>query len=79
MPVLPIVEKLSHALHVTVNLNHQRKTMWQLLQRVRYFLVNVSPFPGGGISVFPYVLEVRMCQIRLPGTILVGWFKILEY
>ncbi|CAM4042628.1 Integrase core domain protein [Vibrio aerogenes CECT 7868] len=42
------IEKLWHALHETVTRNHQCKTMWQLLQRVRYFLDNVSPFPGGG-------------------------------
>ncbi|ASA55805.1 IS630 family transposase [Vibrio gazogenes] len=42
------IEKLWHALHETVTRNHQCKTMWQLLQRVRYFMDNVSPFPGSG-------------------------------
>ncbi|EMQ2878942.1 IS630 family transposase, partial [Vibrio navarrensis] len=42
------IEKLWHALHETVTRNHQCKAMWQLLKRVRYFMDNVSPFPGGG-------------------------------
>ncbi|ADV91969.1 IS630 family transposase [Vibrio vulnificus] len=42
------IEKLWHTLHETVTRNHQCKVMWQLLKRVRYFMDNVSPFPGGG-------------------------------
>jgi len=45
------IEKLWHALHETVTRNHQCKAMWQLLKRVRNFMDNVSPFPGGGHGV----------------------------
>ncbi len=41
------VSKLWHALHETVTRDHQCKEMWQLLKRVRNFMDNVSPFPGG--------------------------------
>ena len=33
---------------LTETRNHQCKAMWQLLKRVRYFMDNISPFPGGG-------------------------------
>lgn len=42
------IEKLWHALHETITRNHQCKTMWKLLQQVRHFMDNASPFPGGG-------------------------------
>jgi transposase len=45
------IEKLWHALHETVTRNHQCKTMWQLLGRVRHFMDRASPFPGGGHGV----------------------------
>ena len=41
------IEKLWHALHETVTRNHQCKAMWQLLKRVRHFMDNASPYPGG--------------------------------
>lgn len=50
-PRMNKIEKLWYALHETVTRNHQCKMMWQLLQllqRVRYFIDNVSPFPDGG-------------------------------
>ncbi len=45
------IDELWHALHETVTRNHQCKAMWQLLKRVRNFMDNVSPFPGGGHGV----------------------------
>lgn len=41
------VERLWQALHDTITRNHQCRTMWQLLQKVRHFMKTVSPFPGG--------------------------------
>ncbi len=40
-------ERLWQALHDTITRNHQCRTMWQLLQKVRHFMDTVSPFPGG--------------------------------
>lgn len=42
------IEKLWHALHETITRNHQCKAMWQLIQKVRYFMENASPYPGSG-------------------------------
>ena len=42
------IEKLWHALHETITRNHRCKNMQQLLQGVRGFLDNVSPYPGSG-------------------------------
>jgi transposase len=41
------IEKLWHALHETVTRHHQCKTLWRLMERVRYFMDSASPFPGG--------------------------------
>ncbi|WP_345335211.1 IS630 family transposase, partial [Ferrimonas pelagia] len=42
------IEHLWHALHETITRNHRCKHMWQLIRRVKYFMNNASPFPGGG-------------------------------
>ncbi|PAU23393.1 transposase [Escherichia coli] len=34
-------------LHETITRNHQCYSMWQLLKKVRHFMENVRPFPGG--------------------------------
>ncbi|MCQ1060075.1 IS630 family transposase, partial [Photobacterium sp. ZSDE20] len=31
--------------------NHKCSYMWQLLRQVKFFMDNVSPFPGGGHGV----------------------------
>lgn len=41
------VERLWLALHDTITRNHQYRSMWQLLKKVRHFMETVSPFPGG--------------------------------
>ncbi|MDF7680577.1 IS630 family transposase [Enterobacteriaceae bacterium ESL0689] len=41
------VERLWLALHDTITRNHQCRSMWQLLKKVRHFMETVSPFPGG--------------------------------
>ncbi|EHI0285979.1 IS630 family transposase, partial [Escherichia coli] len=41
------VERLWQALHDTITRNHQCRSMWQLLKKVRHFMETVSPFPGG--------------------------------
>ncbi|MBD2801061.1 IS630 family transposase, partial [Xenorhabdus sp. M] len=41
------VERLWQALHDTTMRNHQCRTMWQLLKKVRHFMATISPFPGG--------------------------------
>ena len=41
------VERLWQALHDTLTRNHQCRSMWQLLKKVRHFMETVSPFPGG--------------------------------
>ncbi|MEW5562632.1 IS630 family transposase [Enterobacter asburiae] len=41
------VERLWQALHDTITRNHQCRSMWQLLKKVRYFMTTTSPFPGG--------------------------------
>lgn len=40
------VELVWLALHETVTRNHQCRSMWQLLQKVKQFMATVSPFPG---------------------------------
>ncbi|ELX1003332.1 IS630 family transposase, partial [Escherichia coli] len=40
-------ERLWQALHDTITRNHQCRSMWQLLKKVRHFMETVSPFPGG--------------------------------
>lgn len=46
-PWINHVERLWQALHETITRNHQCRTMWQLLKKVRHFMATVSPFPGG--------------------------------
>ncbi|GDH29720.1 IS630 transposase [Escherichia coli] len=41
------VERLWQAFHDTITRNHQCRSMWQLLKKVRHFMETVSPFPGG--------------------------------
>ncbi|MBL2359271.1 IS630 family transposase, partial [Klebsiella pneumoniae] len=41
------VERLWQALHDPITRNHQCRTMWQLLKKVRHFMETASPFPGG--------------------------------
>lgn len=41
------VERLWQALHETITRNHQCRSMWQLLKKVRHFMNTVSLFPGG--------------------------------
>ncbi|MBP2850168.1 IS630 family transposase [Dickeya oryzae] len=40
------VERLWQALHDTITRNHQCRSMWQLLEKVRHFMASASPFPG---------------------------------
>lgn len=40
------VERLWQALHDTITRNHQCRSMWQLLKKVRHFMKTASPFPG---------------------------------
>lgn len=42
------IERLWLALHETITRNHQCRSMWQLLKKVRHFMTTASPFPGGG-------------------------------
>ncbi|AXD29645.1 helix-turn-helix domain-containing protein [Salmonella enterica] len=46
-PRMNHVERLWQALHDTITRNHQCRSMWQLLKKVRHFMETVSPFPGG--------------------------------
>lgn len=39
-------ERLWQALHDTITRNHQCRSMWQLLKKVRHFMEIASPFPG---------------------------------
>jgi transposase len=41
------VERLWQSLHDTITRNHQYRSMWQLLKKVRHFMETASPFPGG--------------------------------
>lgn len=41
------VERLWQALYDTITRNHQCRSMWQLMKKVRHFMETVSPFPGG--------------------------------
>ena len=41
------VERLWQALHDTITRNHQCRSMWQLLKKVRHFMETVSPFSRG--------------------------------
>lgn len=41
------IERLWLALHETITRNHQCRSMWQLLKKVRHFMKTASPFPGG--------------------------------
>ncbi|VXC82766.1 transposase [Enterobacterales bacterium 8AC] len=41
------VEWLWQALHETITHNHQCRTLWQLLKKVRHFMATACPFPGG--------------------------------
>lgn len=40
------VERLWQVLHDTITRNHQCRSMWQLLKKVRHFMETASPFPG---------------------------------
>lgn len=42
------IERLWLALHETITRNHQCRSMWQLLKKVRHFMTTASPFPGDG-------------------------------
>lgn len=46
-PWVNVIERLWNALHETITRNHRCKHMWQLLIKVRHFMDNVSPYPGG--------------------------------
>ncbi|EAA8743038.1 hypothetical protein G3145_004742 [Salmonella enterica subsp. enterica serovar Montevideo] len=39
--------RFSFAVNVSRNRNHQCRSMWPLLKKVRHFMETVSPFPGG--------------------------------
>nr|WP_255414977.1 transposase [Rahnella sikkimica] len=41
------VERLWQALHDTITRNHQCRSMWQQLKKVKHFMSTGSPFPGG--------------------------------
>ncbi len=47
-PWVNVIERLWHALHETVTRNHRCKYMWQLLRRVKAFMVSADTFPGNG-------------------------------
>lgn len=47
-PWINKIELLWHKLHETVTRNHQCRSIWSLLQRVRDCIDTVSPFPGSG-------------------------------
>lgn len=40
------VERLWQALHDTITRNHQCRSMWQILKKVRHFMEAVRSFPG---------------------------------
>ncbi len=44
------VERLWQALHDTITRNHQCRSMWQLLKKVRHFMETVSPFPEANMD-----------------------------
>ncbi|MDD1830294.1 IS630 family transposase, partial [Photobacterium sp. ZSDE20] len=50
-PWVNVIERLWNALHQTITRNHKCSYMWQLLRQVKFFMDNVSPFPGGGHGV----------------------------
>lgn len=41
------VERLWQAHHETITCNHQCRSMWQLVKKVRHFMNTISLFPGG--------------------------------
>ncbi len=41
-PLVNKIEQLSHALHETVTRNHQCKSIWKLMERVKYFMSHAS-------------------------------------
>lgn len=41
------VERLWQTLHDTIMCNHQYRSMWQLVKKIRHFMETVSPFPVG--------------------------------
>lgn len=47
LPWVNHVERLWQALHDTITRNHQCRSMWQLLKKIRHFMETISPFPGG--------------------------------
>lgn len=38
------IERLRLALYETITRNHQCRSMWQLLKKVRHFMITASPF-----------------------------------
>lgn len=50
-PWVNVIERLWNALHETITRNHKCSYMWQLLRQVKFFMDNVSPFPGGGHGI----------------------------
>lgn len=44
-PWVNLVERLWQTLHYTITRNHQCRSMWQLLNKVRRFMETASPFP----------------------------------
>lgn len=42
------IEQLWQALHETVTRNYQCKSIWKLMERVKYFMGHASQFPSGG-------------------------------
>lgn len=47
-PWVNVIERLWHALHETATRNHRCKHMWQLLRRVKAFMVSADTFPENG-------------------------------
>lgn len=43
------IERLWLALHETITRNHQCRSMWQLLKKVRHFMTTASPFLEAGM------------------------------
>ncbi|MDB6375097.1 IS630 family transposase [Photorhabdus bodei] len=46
-PWVNLIEKPWYALHETITRNHRFQYMWELLRKIKHFMHNVSPFPGG--------------------------------
>lgn len=46
-PVYSHVERLWQARHITITRNHQCRSMWQRLKKIRHLMETVSPYPGG--------------------------------